>query len=205
VNRSDIRKLIIESVQEVLKEHVLNARTTQEKLKFVDQVLPLMVKSYRYAGGYKGIETEQGMRDELIKLANDPDMFWKMSRRGKDVVAIAIVQRTEFGLKRVMGASSGREGSKPTQGLIDLIRIIKDDLLLKRTYAEVSGAAEAMANRMGWKKVPVSEVPQFLPGKTIIPVDEFHYKREIKGKTFTKVMIGFPTKYKEKIESSLNK
>lgn len=203
----ELRQIINEVVQELLTEHIINSDKPEEKMKYVDSVLPLVMKSYAYSGGFKGITGEPAIRDELVRLSKD-DSLWKMSRRGNKIVAIIISNKTPHGLKRNLIASTGRHqhsDSKPTKGLDDLITFIKDDARLKRTYSEVSGRAETLALKLGSNRIKVEDAKEFLPGKEIVPVDEYHYKRQIRGTWFTKMMIGYPTKYKEKIESILKK
>lgn len=207
MKRSELKKVIQEAVSELLTEHIVNANDTGEKLRYLDKVLPLIVNTYRYMGGFKGIEDPEDIRQELIRLAHKPEIVWKMSKRGNDIVAVTISEKTSVGLKRLAMASTGRKLMASTQGLDDLMRFVKDDLQLQRTYSEVSGKSEALAKRMKAPMIPVKDVIELdlLPGKQITPVDEFHYTRMIHGKEYRKVMIGFPTKYKEKIAALAKK
>ena len=178
----------------------MNLENPSDKLKYVDEILPMVLKSYSYLGGFKGKAGEEDIKQELIRLAHT-NSVWKMSRRGGKIVSVAISERTPHGLKRKLVASTGRNmrTAKETQGLTDLINFIKDDMRFQRTYAEVSGKMEKLMDKIGAHKIKVKDVEEFLPGKKITPIDEYHYCRLIGGEWVTKMMVGFPSKYKSKL------
>jgi hypothetical protein len=136
---------------------------------------------------YKGMEvlfTGEGLRNEAdgwfigIDDTNSDVFHW-----------FWCFKSTPFGRKCfAMGHDGTREAKR------ELLQSEKENLTnaSQHYYIEASGAVEKLGESWGLPKIPVQEAAQMLPGKHLIPVDEFHYERFIAGIAKVKIMFGYP-------------
>ncbi len=171
-------------VQELLNEHVVNAFDSNQKFRYAAEVWDLLQASYANAGGFKSASSVA----ELI----DDSGLWKLVTRDGKVTAVSIY-KDKFGRK---GIASGTDGS--TQGKKDYLMIKGEDIKLKRSWSEVSGAPEKIMTRLGAKPIP-NKYAQALTGKHILNYndDGFHYTRLIAGHPHEKVIMGFVRGFEE--------
>lgn len=178
--------------KELLTERILNLHTPEEKAKYVDQVWDLLQNAYQKAGGFKSAVN----KEELI---NNPG-YWKVVKRGDKITAAnlyrKIPQTTTFKIY-ASGAEAELDPEKQEyrateQGKRDYINIKKADVTQKRSWAEVSGAPEKFAKRLGAKPIP-NKFAAYLTGKEILELnpDGYHYTRLIQGEPYEKAMYGF--------------
>ena len=161
-----------------LIERVVNLFTTQEKLKYADEVWALFQRSYaKLPGGFGSAANVE----ELVTKTG----LWKLVTRNGEVTA-ANVYRDQHGRKSI---AAGTNGSK--QGLRDYLMVKDADIKLQRVWAEVSGAPEHMMKKAGCKPVPAKFAPM-LTKKHILSVndDGFHYTRLIAGSPHEKIIYG---------------
>ena len=178
--------------KELLTERILNLHTPEERAKYADQVWDLLQKAYQKAGGFKSAVN----KEELI---NNPG-YWKVVKRGDNITAVnlyrKIPQTSTFKIY-ASGAQAELDPEKQEyrateQGKRDYINIKKADVTQKRSWAEVSGAPEMFAKRIGAKPIP-NKFAAYLTGKEILELnpDGYHYTRLIQGEPYEKAMYGF--------------
>lgn len=165
-------------ITEIINEHVVNAFDPTQKLKYADEVWDILQKSYANVEG--GFGTASSI-EELIEKSS----LWKLVTRDGRVTAVAIY-RDQLGRKSI---ASGTDGSR--QGKADYMMIKNADVKLRRAWAEVSGAPEALMKRTGLKALPSKFAP-VLTGKEILEYndDGYHYTRLIGGQPHEKVIYG---------------
>jgi hypothetical protein len=165
-------------IKELLTEHYVNAFDNSAKQKYADQVWQIMQKSYEKIGGFHSADDI----DDLI----DKTGLWKLSVRNGHVYA-AVLYKDHLGRKSI---ASGTDGSE--QGKRDYFSIKREDVQLKRAWAEVSGPAESVMKKLGAKPIP-NYLASALTGKEILSKDEdgYHYSRMISGHEHTKIIYGF--------------
>ena len=98
---------------------------------------------------------------------------------------------TPFG-KKIFAV--GHDGSKEAKK--ELLQF-KQEVLTnpnEHAYIEVSGRVQQLLESWGIPKVPVATAIKVLPGKKVIPIDQWSYERTISGTTqkFVKTMYGYP-------------
>lgn len=161
-------------------EHYINANTKETKSKYVDVVWEILQKSYAKIGGFKSVNS----KEEMIETNG----IWKLVKKNNQIVAVA-VYKDLFG-RKLYGL--GSDGTK--EGKYQLLKLLKDDANLLRSYAEVSGKMEEHYINLGFTAIPSDIAEQLLnkSGKAIISKSEdgFHYSRLIGGEKFTKIMFG---------------
>lgn len=166
----------------LLLERFLNITDPDSKKEYVDTVWDMMEKAYAYAGGFKGAA-------DKAELINDSGL-WKLVKRDGKVTAFRIY-KDKFGRKGIATASDGTE-----RGKRDIILLSKQDLEMKRGWAEVSDKAESFMTKLGGKPVSNKYAKLLLPGKDItLDDDGIHYYRKIGDKVIRKVIVGFPKIY----------
>lgn len=170
--------------KQILTERILNLTTQAEKEQYKDEVWALLVRSYEKAGGFKSAVSP----DELVNTTN----LWKLVVRptvdGKRHVSAANIYRDAYGRKSV---AAGTDGT--VQGKKDYMMVKSEDVKLRRAWAEVSGAPEAIFRKSGAQPIS-NKLAAKLTGKEIISLDPdgFHYTRLILGEPHTKMIMGWP-------------
>lgn len=178
--------------KEFLIERILNLHTPEQKAKYADEVWDLLQKSYLKLGGFKSATD----KEELISIPG----YWKVVKRGDKITAVNLYRKVPQTQTFKVYASGTETTSDPItntprstlQGKRDYSMVKKADVTQKRAWAEVSGPAEAVANRSGGKPIP-NKYAAYLTGKEILDLDSdgYHYTRLIQGKPYEKIMYGF--------------
>jgi hypothetical protein len=163
----------------ILNETYVNCFTSEEKEPFADRVLELIKIAYAPIGGNSNIVSAR-------QLIDDTGM-WKLVRRRGEII-FANIYKDRQGRK---GMAIGHDGSDA--GKAEVFKTIIEDIKLKRSWSEVSGASAKVAMRLGTPVVPNNLASELL-NKPIIAYgdDGYSYTRSIGGQLKTKIIIGFP-------------
>ena len=167
-----------------LEEAFQNLLTPEEQEAAIDEILPMVINSYEYVGGYKHAQTPEETRAALMQDVG-PNMMWKVRSVKGAPVAVSIYKGHRAPRKKVLSAATfhGRAHARD---------MLKADFAQGRAYMEVSGKSETLALRFGGVPVPVGEVQQLL-GKEIMPDEDdptgCHYYRLIGGKLTRKLLV----------------
>lgn len=178
--------------REFLIERVLNLHTPEEKMSYAKQVWDMLQRSYQKIGGFKSAAN-------LEELINTPG-YWKIIRRGDKITAVNIYKKSsKTKTPKVIASATetyfdpDKQRYKATpQGLSDYEMIKRDDIKMKRSWAEVSGPAETVMKKSGASPIQ-NQYAEFLTGKKIIDKSEdgYHYTRLIHGEPHEKIIYGF--------------
>lgn len=165
--------------------------------KYVDEVWNILQASYAAIGGIhgKGFSSKEEMIEELE--------FWKLVKKSNKLVAVAIY-KDKGGRKLVAIGGDGSDEAKKW-----ILDILKNDLLLLRSYSEISGPLLSFLKKnVGTDLLKsfvksVADVKKILPNDEILEVDrndpelkkhpelaDFFYQRDIGGDLHTKIMLG---------------
>ena len=168
--------------EELITERYINLIDVTDRKKYGQLVWDMLQSAYKDIGGYKGASSI----DELINSSN----LWKLVRKNDKIVAVALYKDLK-GRKSIGVATDGSAEGK--QALLDMWA---DDLKLNRSWSEVSGKAEHIKLKHGFKPVPNKYASEIL-GKEIISLnpDGIHYTRLIGGIPYEKVILGKVTGY----------
>jgi len=162
----------------LLLERYINLHSDQEIKKYIDDIWDILQRSYKDIGGFATASS----KEDLISKTG----FAKLVRRNGRIVAVSLY-KDKHGRKAIAGGSDGTD-----QGIADLKKILYDDMKQQRAWAEASGAVEHLLTKYGG--VPISnEYAEELLGKQILSKDPdgYHYTREIGGKPYKKIIIGY--------------
>ena len=162
----------------LLLETFINLWGKDEISKYIDEIWNIMQYSYKDLEG--GFATAKS-KEELLGKIN----FAKLVKKGGKIVTVALY-KNKLGRKLVAAGTNGSlEGKK------GLYSIIKEDVKMKRSWAEVSGAPEHIFLKQGGIPIPNSFAEELLQ-KPIISKDPdgYHYVRKIGNKEFKKMIIG---------------
>jgi hypothetical protein len=152
----------------------------------------MLERSYKKIGGFKSAADPE----ELVLTPG----YWKLVRRDGKITAVNIYKRSEKtkNYKSIASATeteldpvTGNYRATP-RGLKDYNMLKNEDLKMKRSWSEVSGAAEVLLKRAA--AIPVSnKFAEVLTGKRVLSLDDdgFHYTRLIQGEPHTKIIYGF--------------
>jgi len=180
--------------KEFLIEKVLNLHSPEERRPYAEVVWDMLQRSYKKVGGFKSAA-------DVEELINEPG-YWKLIKRDGRITAVNIYKKSRKSQNLKVIASATETGSyqspegekyKATvQGLSDYEMIKKGDIKTKRSWAEVSGPAEAFLERGGATPIP-NRFAEFLTGKKILELndDGYHYTRLIQGEPKEKAIYGF--------------
>jgi hypothetical protein len=178
--------------KEFLIERILNLHTPEQKAKYADQVWDLLQKAYQKVGGFKSAINKE-------ELVANPG-YWKVAKRGDKITAVNLyrkIPQTDTFKVYASGAESELDPTKDEyratkQGKRDYSAIKKADVTQKRSWAEVSGAPETVAKRLGANPIP-NKYAAYLTGKEILELssDGYHYTRLIMGEPHEKIIYGF--------------
>lgn len=180
-----------------LNEHYINVFDSEDKEKYVDDVLALIDNAYRDLGGAAGLT-----KDKLM----DKNTFFKLVRRGGKIVACAVysyrsatnTNTTFFDPKRDERKIRyvGQDGSDEGKNAVKTI--MKDDIVRPERgfWGEVSGKVEKMYIRRGAIPIPNTVAVQILQNDfkkrdvEKLDSDGYHYWRNIGGELHRKMLIG---------------
>jgi len=168
----------------LLQERIVNAHTLEQKLGWVDALVPLILSSYEYIGGYKGQTTPEGVKAALEREARD-DSYWKLTVRSGRPTSVRSYKHTPFGLKSNLGATDRSE-----RGLEDFKHVSSADVAHRDVHSEVSGKVDKFLTKLGYGPVPKERVRKIFP--EIEPDEEGNYERVISGRRLRKRMVGTP-------------
>lgn len=178
--------------REYINERVLSIGLNPDHEKhrkgYEDEMHDVLKKSYASVeGGYSGLG--HGTKAESDSIRDDirnPNHVIKAVRRNGKISSVSIYKK-QHGRKMI---ALGTDGSN--QGKKDVKQTMKDDNKKKRSWAEVSGAPEALKRKMGFPVVP-SDRAKELTGKADVRVkDKERYVRKIGGDDHEKVIMGHP-------------
>lgn len=170
--------------REILAERVINLHTPEEKATVIDTIVPWILKAYAYTGGFKHIETEDGLRMELQAMTKKPGI-WKLIKKDGEYVSVGIYKDTPMGRKATLSATNGEK-----TGARGFHHIRGEDLTQNRMYAEVSGRVETIVMKKGAVPIQAKYVSKILGKEIQIMSDGYHYTRDLGGKSTPKVMVG---------------
>jgi predicted esterase YcpF (UPF0227 family) len=170
---------VFESKIHPLNERYINLFSISEKKKYWPEVEDMIRDAYAYIGGYKGDITEF--------LGNE--YLWKLVRKDGEIKA-GKIYKDKLGRKSVCGFTDGT-----AEGKLAFKVLVKEDLKLGRSWAEVSGKMENIFKySAGATPFPHSVV------KIIMEVlhkdvqewnpDGYHYTRNIDGQPVEKAIYG---------------
>ena len=160
-----------------LREKYLNLFNSDIE-RNIDEIWKILEISYEAIGGFLGADNKQDLIDKTY-LA-------KCVRRGGNIIAVTLY-KDQRGRKMFAAGSNGTRDGK-----LELMKLLQDDISLRRSWAEVSGALEHITiNKLGGIPIPNSFAEE-LTGKTILSYnpDGFHYTRMIGQKPVEKILIG---------------
>lgn len=156
-----------------------------KRKKYAQQVYDLLQQSYKSIGGIKG----SGLDSPEAMIQKIP--MWKIHRRGDEVTG-AMLYKDKNGRKRV---ASGTNGSRDGKQFIG--KAMAHEVTSGRAYAEISGPSlkfhlKILGDALYDYAVPFEKVKEILPNDEFEQIDEYRYKRKIKGEFIEKLMIGKP-------------
>ena len=180
--------------REFISEHVLsiglNPKHDAYRQSHENDIFNIMRKSYaNVEGGYggRGVGNDDEAED-LRKDIRNPDHIIKAVKRGGKITAVTIYKK-RFGRKTI---AIGTDGTP--QGKLDVKKTMMDDNKMKRSWAEVSGAPEAINRKIGFPVVPSSHAKE-LTGKPDVRIrNKERYVRKIGTSDHEKVIMGYPKK-----------
>lgn len=169
-------KLMISDKKTGLKEGYINLFGTEMK-PYIDQIWDILQSSYSKIGGF----LTAASKEDLMKKV----WLAKCVKKGGKIIAVALF-KDQFGRKSIGGGTDGTAAGK-----VAFYNMIKEDIKLKRSWAEVSGAIEHIKLKNGALPVPNIYAAE-LTGKEILSLnsDGVHYTREIGGEPHEKMIVG---------------
>lgn len=174
--------------QFLLQEKVLSIgiNPEQEHLreKHRREIFDILKSSYSKIGGYSGLGHTPEEEDKAIHTDISNSMI-KAVRRNKNIVAVSLY-RDQHGRKTI---ALGTDGS--AEGKVAIKKIMDEDNKQKRSWGEVSGAAEHLQTKMGFPRIP-SELASTLIHKPHTVVGPYSIERTIGGKEHIKTLMGHP-------------
>lgn len=166
-------------IKELLIERVVNLFDVPSKTQMAPQVWALLQQSYqKVPGGFASASSPE----ELVYDSG----LWKMIVRDGNITALSIY-KDKHGRKSI---ASGTDGTP--QGKRDFMMLRNEDIKMRRSWAEVSGAPEAIMRKNGAKPLS-NKYAGPLTGKEILDLnpDGIHYTRLIAGEPHEKVIYGY--------------
>lgn len=184
----------------VLVERYVNLFDPEKKTQYADVVWDMIQNAYKKIGGIRG--SGFSSKEDMIK--NIP--FWKVAKKDGKVVAV-VLYKDKGGRKSIASATDGtRDGRDKLESML------KDDISLQRSYAELSSNALKFM-LMRWNKpeditkymILPKDAEKILGDELKYPVSDedpeviahpqlkkYFYQRDIGGHYHTKLMIGTP-------------
>jgi hypothetical protein len=182
-------KRFLDYLEEKILSIGLNPKHDDYRNTHAQEIHDVMQKSYVAAGGYSGLKS--GSKEESDSIHADiknPNHIIKATRRG-DKISAAIIYKKSHGRKLI---AAGTNGS--SEGKVDFKKHLEADHKLKRAWAEVSGAPEAIMRKIGHPTVPSSEAEKLTGKKDIKIIDRDRYSRKIGDHEHEKTIMGHPKK-----------
>lgn len=180
-------KLYVDQIYETVLSIGLNKNHEKYREEHRHEIHDILRNSYKSVdGGYSGMG--HGTKEESDAIHSDiSKSHIKAVKRGGKITAVRLY-KDSHGRKAIGG---GTDGS--AQGKKDFIKIGSEDHSQKRAWAEVSGAPEHLARKMGAPIIPNSQAEK-LTGKKITDLDPDgeHYTRKIGTALHKKVIVGHP-------------
>lgn len=175
---------------EIFREAYINVRSDDQKAQYVDQVKSIIDHAYSAMGGHLNYpDSESLIRD---------DSWWKLVKRNNQIVALAMY-KNRAGNKQITVATNGT-----SEGKRELLKMIADDIKLKRSWTEVSGPLAKFCIRSGVPPVP-NEFAEEILGKEILELrGKFKYDRIIAGHVVTKMIVGYPNGHEYKFDGEFS-
>ena len=184
-----MKNLITYLNEQLITEHFVNCKNTDDMKQYGDVVWDILQKAYEYCGGIKNVNSV----DDLIKDTN----LWKLYRKGGEIKAVICYTDRKGGRKMCLLGQDGTDEGKRI-----LKKMMEDDFNLKdrESWVGVSGKAAITALKHGGVPVPSDIAVQYM-GKKCVPYDEYWYNRPIKNsdgqiENHMKIMVGNPPGYK---------
>lgn len=192
--------------KEYLEEHFINLLPGDEaeKAKHAPAIHAMLQKAYAPIGGIHGSGFESP-EDMVSKIH-----MWKMYRHAGEIKAVKLYKNNLAGGRKIVAVAT--DGSK--EGKMGLAQMMKDDMVQKRSYGEMSGAALKMMKRnlpdITQHAVPMHKVKELAnavgdeirtppaddPEMIAHPDLTNHlYQRKIGDSWHTKLMLGTPGKF----------
>jgi hypothetical protein len=167
----------LKRIYNLLTERFINATTEDEMKKYSSVVWEMLNTSYKDIGGYKGASSPE----ELINKSS----LWKLVRKNGKIVAVVIYADNRGRKAIALATDSSIEGKEA------LMSIWAEDLSYNRAWSEVSGKAEHLKLKKGFKPVPNKYAAEIL-NKEILNLnpDGIHYTRLIGGIPYEKAIVG---------------
>lgn len=183
-----------------LDEHFINLLPGDEEKKrqYAPQVHAMLNKAYAKIGGIagSGFETPDAMVDKIH--------MWKLHVKDGAIKAVKMYKDHSIGGRKSVAMAT----DETPEGKAALGRMVKDDIVTKRSYSEISGSVLGTAKK-GVKDLqkyvlPLNRVRELQKGDTITPAahddaeviknKDLHgfYSRNIGGEPHTKLMAGTP-------------
>lgn len=138
----------------LITERILNIGKFQNKHQketYIDEVMTILIESYKHIGGIKGINKNELMEDNV---------FWKLVRINNKIVACMIYKFSIFGRKILCGGTDGT-----AEGKLGFRNIMREDYNLRNQrmcWTEVSGAPKHMYEKLGMPKIPIEIAEKIL-------------------------------------------
>jgi hypothetical protein len=183
------------SFKSFLAEKVLSIGLNPEHEKFREkhrqQIHDVIQHSYKNVdGGYGG--NGSGTKKESDAIHDDiTHSVIKATKRGDKITAVNLYKK-QHGRKSI---ASGTDGSE--QGKNDWKKTKLEDNTKKRSWGEVSGAAEHLQRKIGVPVIKNNVVGKLLNKHIEKDEDGEHYTRDIGGQKHRKVAMGHYTKSDE--------
>lgn len=133
------------TLEMLLNERVINALDPEERVGWIDQLVPIVLSSYDYVGGYKGANDPDTLRAVLHREAQKPG-YWKMVVKDGKALAVRFYRQSDHGLKGNMTAAE-----KSPEGKAAMAELSKGDVRSRVVWGELSGRALKYFQRQGWQ------------------------------------------------------
>ena len=143
---------------EFIKESYVNVWTPEDKMSLIDEIIPLLRKSYEAVKGGLG-------KIDIDNLVNTPGL-WKLVRRNGKIIAGKLYKDFKGRKVRLTLHDGSREAKD------EIHNIMQTDMDRGRSWTEASGAVEHLLLKKGGKPRPNVEAPMILKR----PGSEFRYE-----------------------------
>jgi hypothetical protein len=184
----------MKTFKQYLEERVLsiglNPKHEKHRKEYEDQMHDVLKKSYETLdGGYGGHGA--GTKEESDAIRSDirnPDHIIKAVRRGSNITSVTIYKKRHGRKSIAIGTNKTEQGKK------DVIKTMKDDNKMKRSWSEVSGAPEAIKRKIGFPVVSSNRASELTGKDDVRVIDKERYARKIGKDEHEKVILGYPKK-----------
>lgn len=165
----------------------LNPKHDELRQKHEDEIHDVIKKAYSSVeGGYGGLNHPEKESEAIRADIRNKDHVIKAVRRNGKINS-AIIYKKKFGRKAIaLGSDGTREGK------MDLGKTVADDNKQKRSWAELSGAAENFYRKRGYPVQPSSKAKKLTGKDDVEAIDTERYSRKIGGHKHTKTILGHP-------------